>query len=1018
MKIERFLRNPGSSLVKVRIEIAAVLAAIGTACWLQAADSGAPPSDPLAERFRAGVTILAADGMEGRGLGTKGLGLSADWIESQLREAKLQPLFEGSYRQSFKVKTGVSLAPGNDLSGVAAADWIPLGIATPGAFSGELAFAGYGIEAPPLGYRELDGIDLRGKVALMLRFEPQEKDDASIFDGRKPSRWSALRYKVHQARERGAVAVVFVTGPLQDEGKDLLPPLRNEGPESPAGIPVLQVKLSVAKKWLAPHGIDLEKFQMSVDRDLRPRSTGSAGVMLHGTVALETTWAEAQNVVGVIPGRGALAKDYVVIGAHYDHLGMGGEHSMKPNVTAIHHGADDNASGTVAVILAGGALREHLAAEPNHRTVVVALFSGEEVGLAGSAAFVEKKSIPLDKTIAMVNLDMVGRLRENKLVALGAESAAEWSPALVPLAARASLDLVSRGDGYGPSDQTSFYAVRIPVLHLFTGAHEQYHTPEDTADTVNAEGGAKITRFAESVVEEVVSGRLTPKYARAQAAPAMSGDSRGFGAYLGTIPDYSAMESTEGGVLLADVRPGGPADLAGIRGKDRIVEMAGARIENLYDMTFVLQDHKPGDTIVVIVIRAGERVRLRATLGSRGVTNPAPEAAHAPAGAPAAPPAAAPPTGKPPHPDSSIPSPSADRDSDNGAGKDKASWKLDAFYEGRPGPNFEVKAGQPFAGRFEGERHFKETRQLTFEGENAEAYFSPDGRKLVYQWTPRGVGCDQEYVLDLETGFVRRISSGKGRTTCGYYRWPQGDKIIFASTESASPDCPPPADMSQGYVWALSDGYDVWETQDCGESSKPMMTSPGYDAEATWCHRGGKFVFTSRRDGDIDLYTMDEAGEVTRLTATEGYDGGAFFSPDCSEIVWRASRPKGAELDEYRKLLARGLIHPRALEVYVMKSDGTNVRQVTSNGAANFCPFFHPDGRRIIFASNAGSKDGREFDLWMVDKNGGDPERITTAPGFDGFPQWSPDGRWIVWGSNRADPKSHETNLFIAKWVE
>src|ERR1700682_2994922 len=308
--------------------------------------------DPVAAKFARDVTVLASDEMEGRGLGTKGLDKAADWIEARLRALKLQPAFSGSYRQSFDVKTGVTLEPGNALSGVPDGDWSPLGFSSSGAFSGEIAFVGYGLEAPPLDYRELSGVDLHGKVALMLRYEPQEKDEASKFDGRQPSRWSAPRHKVLPARERGAVAVIFVDGPLQDEGKNKLPVLRNDGPQSPAGIPVLQVRLSVAQKWLSSAGISLADFQKAVDADVKPRSAGTTGVRVDGRVALRAFYAKAANVAGVLQGRGALAKEVVVIGAHYDHLGYGGAGSMKPNARAIHHGADDNASGTAAVLLA------------------------------------------------------------------------------------------------------------------------------------------------------------------------------------------------------------------------------------------------------------------------------------------------------------------------------------------------------------------------------------------------------------------------------------------------------------------------------------------------------------------------------------------------------------------------------------------------------------------------------------------------------------------------------------------
>jgi Tol biopolymer transport system component len=894
------------------------------------------------------IRVLAADDMEGRGLGTKGIDRAADYLEKRMREIGLAPAFGKSYRQPFPVKVGVSAGPNNALDGVAREDWTPLGFSSSGAFDGEIAFVGYGIDAPPLSYREYDGVDLKGKVALMLRYEPQEKDEASPFDGRKPSRWSALRYKVLQARERGAVAVIFATGPLQDEPKDRIPALANDGPESAAGIPVIQVRTSIAQKWAG----DLLKFQQDVDKDLHPRSR-LLGFRAKGNVDVKPEMVETSNVAGVIRGSGALANEIVVVGAHYDHLGYGGEGSLKPNVRAIHHGADDNASGVAGVLAIAQRLRAQKPA--NSRTVVLALFSAEERGLGGSGWLVGHPPFALDKVVAMVNLDMIGALRDDKVTVFGTDSAAEWKSIIA--ATPTDLKLTETGDGYGPSDQTSFYAARIPVLHLFTGAHDRYHTPEDVADAVNFTGAERIAAFTANIVEGLREGRGTPHYARTSAAPAMAGDSRGYGAYLGTVPDYSAMDATSGGVLLADVRPGSPAERAGVKGGDRIVSIGGTRIENLYDMTYALQDHKPGDTVDVIVDRKGEKVTLRATLSTRGV----PPAAPAP----------------------------------------------------QP-----INAGKPYEKTVDGEKHFKDIRQLTFGGENAEAYFSPDGKKLIYQATVRGASCDQEYIVDLTTGDTKLVSSGKGRTTCGYFRYPQADKIVYATTEAGGDACPPPPDRSHGYVWAVYPTFDIVEANPDGSNAHRITNTNGYDAEMTWCHRGGKAVFTSVRDGDLELYEWSEDGKVKRLTNSPGYDGGAFYSADCTEIVWRASRPQGKPLDDYRALLAQGLVKPTTMELFVMNADGSNQHQLTSNGAANFCPYFTNDGRKIIYSSNAGDPKGREFDLYLIPKSGGDAERITTAAGFDGFPMFSPDGQWIVWASNRADTESHETNLFIARWVE
>jgi Tol biopolymer transport system component len=668
----------------------------------------------------------------------------------------------------------------------------------------------------------------------------------------------------------------------------------------------------------------------------------------------------------------------------------------------VHNGADDNASGTVAVLLAAERLKELLGEAQERRTVVFALFAAEEVGLGGSSAFVRQPPFPLERTVAMLNLDMVGRLREDRLAALGADSAPEWAPALAALGTDLRLQIAASGDGYGPSDQTPFYGARIPVLHFFTGSHDAYHTPEDDAATLDARGGARVAELTARLGRDLALGRLTPTYVSASAAPTQLGDSRDFGAYLGTVPDYSAMDDTSGGgVLLSGVRPGGPADLAGIRGKDRLVELAGTRIANLYDMTYALQDHRPGETVGVVVLRDGQRVSLRATLGRRPARGPAP-AEHAASPAQGPPPTTAAPTNPhaaPPAPDAAPARPGAE------------------FFANRPGRGFTVAAGRPFESPVEGERRLADLRQLTFGGENAEAYFSPDGKHLIYQATPPGGGCDQQFTMDLATGTVKRVSSGKGRTTCGYFDYPEADRIVYASTEAAGEACPAPPDRSRGYVWPVDPGFDLFEAAPDGSAPRRLTTTPGYDAEATWCPRGGRLVFTSVRDGDLELYEMDEAGGVRRLTHTPGYDGGAFYSPDCSEIVWRAGRPEGPALEEYRQLLAQGLVRPSQMELFVMSASGGQVRQVTRNGAANFCPYFHPDGKRIVYSSNAGASP-REFDIYMVDKEGGTPERVTFAPGFDGFPVFSPDGEWLVFASNRADAGSGQTNLFLARWVE
>ncbi|WP_405283117.1 hypothetical protein V3331_14930 [Gaopeijia maritima] len=329
-----------------------------------------------------------------------------------------------------------------------------------------------------------------------------------------------------------------------------------------------------------------------------------------------------------------------------------------------------------------------------------------------------------------------------------------------------------------------------------------------------------------------------------------------------------------------------------------------------------------------------------------------------------------------------------------------------------------IGAGEPFAADAR-EGHLVNLRQLTFEGENAEAYFSNDGTRLVYQRTPAEGGCDQIFTFDLATGEQQLVSTGTGRTTCSYF-YPEGERVIFASTHAESEMCPAPPDMSQGYVWAVYPSYDLWIADDDGGNLTQLTDTPGYDAEATLSPQGDRMIFTSTRDGDLDLYTMAlDGSDVRRITDRVGYDGGAFYSPDGSKIVWRAHYPEeGPEMDDYLRLLGQGLIRPSSLEVYVADADGSNVQQVTDNGAANFGPFFHPSGEKIIFSSNMDDPTGRNFDLYLINVDGTGLERITYTDDFDGFPMFSPDGRYLVWGSNRNPSHDGNTNVFIAEWVE
>jgi Tol biopolymer transport system component len=335
----------------------------------------------------------------------------------------------------------------------------------------------------------------------------------------------------------------------------------------------------------------------------------------------------------------------------------------------------------------------------------------------------------------------------------------------------------------------------------------------------------------------------------------------------------------------------------------------------------------------------------------------------------------------------------------------------------RAGPA--AQSGVPSTAAQQKEVRLRNLRQLTVRGENAEAYFSNDDKWLIFQGHDDPGSCDQIYVMDVQGAQRRLVSTGKGRTTCSYI-FPGGKKILYSSTHLASPACPPKPDYSRGYVWPIEASYDIFTADWDGKNLRRLTTQPGYDAEATLSRDGKRIVFTSTRDGDLDLYSMNSDGsDVRRLTSEPGYDGGAFFSADGRQIVYRAHHPSDPkELEDYRALLKDGLIRPTKLELFVMNADGSNKRQITSFGAASFAPFFHPDGKRIIFSSNKDDPKGREFDLYIIGVDGKGLERVTYSEGFDGFPMFSSDGKKLVFGSNRNAAKQGDTNVFIADWVE
>jgi len=575
--------------------------------WVEtpAGISGGPaPLASAADRFRADVAWLADDAREGRGLATAGIDAAATYIADRFAALALAPGGDGEgasrgFLQDFEVVVevarGAQTAFAIDGQAVSGDHFVPMGFSATGMAEGEVVAVGYGISAPELDHDDYAQRDVAGKIVVARRFVPSGE---AFADESVKRRYGDLRLKAFTAREKGAVALVVVDLPPLGRGQ--------KGDSSNTELPE-DAPLPVLAADSAGHaGLPV----VVVDRALGA-SLFASGHRARLRVELEEQVRAAHNVVARLPAGAPPAGGPIVIGAHYDHLGFGGPGSLAPNQHAPHNGADDNASGTAALLAIARELREHQG--ELRRDVWLVAFSGEEAGLLGSTHFTKQPpaGLVLGEVLAMVNLDMVGRLRE-KLSVLGAGSAEEWSDLVPPACAALGITCVLGGDGYGPSDQTPFYAAGIPVIYLFTGTHAQYHRPTDDTELINASGGARVAALAADVALRLAR-RTTPlTYVRA-TAPAPRGDSRSYGASLGTIPDYA----DEGaGVLLAGVRPGSAAEQAGMLRGDRLVGLAGKEIGDIYDFMYILRASKPGETVPAVVERGGERLELEVTFGT------------------------------------------------------------------------------------------------------------------------------------------------------------------------------------------------------------------------------------------------------------------------------------------------------------------------------------------------------------------------------------------------------------------
>jgi hypothetical protein len=577
------------------------------------------------------IKFLASPEMRGRATGSPELEKAAAYIRDQFRGMNnLKPLSGDSYYQDFDVTTTAHLGSGNALTYTSGdtpqtlgfrEDFIPLNLSGAGDASGNVVFAGFGITAPEYNYDDYAGLDVKGKIVVVLRHEPQEFDEKSVFEGKVYTAHSQIFSKASNAKIHGAKAVLMVNDVAAHagDGDDLEKFGATAGPDN-AGIEFVQVKAAIVDKWLAPTGKSLEGIEGDIDKTLHPEPFAlPETTRLNVKVDIARVVKTVHNVGAYLPGE---TSEYVVIGAHYDHLGLGEQYSMAPSlVGTVHPGADDNASGTAGVI----ELARWFSHQPRRKRGILFLtFAGEELGLLGSSYYVNHPVLPTKDDIAMINMDMIGRIRDNKIYLGGVGTGTTFAALLKELTPKHDFDAdLSEKAGYGSSDHTSFTTKQVPVLFFFSGLHADYHKPSDTWDKINAPDAVRLLDLVADVTDHLTDGSPRPRFVRVaeaqepqQVANPHSGrvSGGGYGPDFGSIPDFTELPN---GVRFADIRPGSPAAKAGLKAGDILTEFDGKPIQNLYDFTYALRASHAGQEVLVKVLRGNQTIEAKVLLTER-----------------------------------------------------------------------------------------------------------------------------------------------------------------------------------------------------------------------------------------------------------------------------------------------------------------------------------------------------------------------------------------------------------------
>ena len=591
-----------------------------------------PHADPQFHvDMKQSVGYLASDELEGRLIGTPGVQKAADYIAGSFAKLGLKTLpgLDG-YFQRFKMLTRVDPDPAKTSLAIGdrqlklGDEFLPLRMSQEGEAAGPVVFAGYGISDAARHFDEYADLDVKGKIVLVMRYEPEEYDTQSkavrskFAD--KGEEWSPdaqIPQKVRAAVDHGAAGVILVNPARYHDDEGLIPFFRRY--PFGAKVPVVQVSVAAADALLKQGGLaELKSLQTRSDTSQKPASAALKHVSARVSVGLMRTEAPVENVAAVLPGEGPHADEYVIVGAHYDHLGHGGPGSLAPWSHGIHHGADDNASGTTAMM----ELADRFAhAGPQPRSIVFIAFTGEEEGLIGSQQFASHPPIPLNKVVAMLNLDMVGRVKDDKLLIGGQGTAANFPELISKADEGLPLKLSEFGKGgIGPSDHTSFALKKIPVLFFFSGLHMDYHRPTDTADKINYAGMDEVVRLGERVVKAMTlmppqkyNGSYDASGLLAMNGPTTAPAHGGAKATMGAIPDYSQGEDAKGGMRIGGIMPGSPAEKAGLKQGDLITDFGATKIDNMMDYTNALGQAKPGEPLKVKIIRDGKPLEIEAT---------------------------------------------------------------------------------------------------------------------------------------------------------------------------------------------------------------------------------------------------------------------------------------------------------------------------------------------------------------------------------------------------------------------